>query len=282
MGEAVTGSSTAQPGDFDIFYPSQELQGAEAGSDQDDAGWLATWAVEFELRGGWSRDLECPEGATWAPFHALFVSSAESLGLGSRWVLHAASAALGLSEVGGERDEDRRAGVEAQIEEILSLLQPYPVLDPVRDLLQSVAGARSLADIRDPGGRLLRIVSQFAMLHRHGLDPSAALDALDQRYGRFGGRDIIEVLRVQVREQLLSGSSPGQGFPLGASASSAGVSVSTAPVGSVLLQPVETLDGQLLLAAGCALLPSLLERLQELVASGRIEDRLVVGSPSES
>lgn len=286
----MTGFSTLQSGDFDVFDQSQELQGDDVGSDPEEGGdspasqarLLARWAVESELRGGWTRNFACAEGATWAPFHDLVVRLAEPLALGSDWVLHAASAGLGLTEGDEECDKGRRACLEEKVDETLSLLQSYPVLDPAQDLLQSVASARSLADVRDSGGRLLLVVLQFAMLRRDGLDPKAALDALDHRYGRFGGRDIIEVLRADVREQLLSDASPAQGLRMGSSAGNLGVPIAMAPVGSVLQQPVRTLDGQLLLAAGCTLLPTLLERLQELVATGRIEDLIVVGSPSES
>ena len=286
----MTGFSTLQSGDFDVFDQSQELENAETDSEPERAGdspasgahLLAKWAVEAELRGGWTHDFVCADRVTWAPFHELVVRLAERLALGSDWVLHAASGALGLTEGDEDCDEGRRACLEAKIDETLSLLQPYPVLDPAQDLLQSVATARSLADVRDSGGRLLLIVLQFAMLRKDGLDPKAALDALDQRYGRFGGRDIIELLRVDVREQLLSDASPTQGLRMGSSAGNLGVPIAMAPVGSVLQQPVRTRDGQLLLAAGCTLLPTLLERLQALVATGRIEDLIVVGSPSES
>lgn len=286
----MTGFSTLQSGDFDVFDQSQELQGDDVGSGPEEVGdspasrarLLAKWAMEAELRGGWTRNFVCADGATWAPFHDLVVRLAEPLALGSDWVLHAASGALGLTDSEEECEGGRRACLEAKIDETLSLLQPFPVLDAAQDLLQSVASARSIADVRDSGGRLLLVVLQFAMLRKDGLAPKPALDALDQRYGRFGGRDIIEVLRVDVREQLLSEASPGQGLRMGSSAGNLGVPIAMAPVGSVLQQPVRTMDGQLLLAAGCTLVPTLVERLQELVATGRIEDLIVVGSPSES
>ncbi|MBI4664099.1 MAG: response regulator [Verrucomicrobia bacterium] len=112
------------------------------------------------------------------------------------------------------------------------------------------------------GSRLLKILSDFVELETKGATKKRAADLMQQNLRFYDPVLLEKVMHVLVAEETLSPGTP--------------LRVSQLLPGQVMLSSVETLDGQLIVAAGTVLSPMMLERFANFAELSGIKEPIYV------
>lgn len=167
---------------------------------------------------------------------------------------------------GDELSASEQAIVDRLPEIAEALLVDIPRIDDVRAILryqnEPFAGGTHKEELVPVGARILKTVLDCDLLETQGIPPEAALDVLRSRTGIYDPEILMALGTAepanQVEEEIRD------------------VSIQSLTTGMVLLDPVESVDGRLLVAHGQEVSAGVVERLRNFSQNLEIKEPLRV------
>ncbi len=208
----------------------------------------------------------------------LVVLFCDSMKLESRWFIEVAAMVqdigyvslpddVAVRAVQGASLDPKSAAMVANVPRVTcQILQNIPRLDPVIELLESLANTQATQGPRPLGARIIDLCAEFDRLSARGVQREQSIQTILRDTNRFG-TDILAFISVLSGGQVNAGKADK-------------LAALNLRAGMVLAADVVTTNGALILSAGSELNAGSIERLRNFASSNRVRDSIDVFIPN--